>query len=223
MAREITPMKILHNYNQLCKNFSDTKEYIYYNGYFHSKNGAVLHYIKLKENELKDYFSHNTVYILNGSEIYNLCDKISKPNNILIHKDGEKIYFIPEAINMDEESNSFKVLKKDLTPLNYAPFPNLAISNEFIEYNDEEMIDITGDVSQMLSEKLSKQILPVGEIVLIWTKSMIISFKSSERVFIKYRHIEDDIYEITIKHRKSVGDLYYRFKIINIDMEHQDK
>lgn len=221
--KEIPTMKILHDYNQVCKNFSSSSEYFYYNGYFHSKEGSVLHYVKVKEEQLKNIFSYDTVYTLNGSEIYAMCTKLSKPAEILIHQEDKRVYLLPGAVGIDIDGDYFKNRIKDFNYLPYVPFPDLVIQNEFIEYDNSEMIDITKDVSAMIENRMSKQTLKVGEIVLIWTKNIMVSFKGSEKVYIKYDNLGDDVYLVTLKHTKTTGDYYYRFKIINVDLEHTDK
>ena len=223
MSKVSSDVKAFNSLNQIAKNFASDSIYYYINNIVVSKEDNIIRYMII-DSEVSRILQKDTMYGFQGDLIYQVFNKLAKPTGCSIYIEGDNIYLVPQLVSEMNEVQK-KLIKDSCYLIQYTKDLEKTgiLKNWFkgLVYIDEnEMTDITKEITEMLDNKEFKKFIKVDDICVIVTKQLFTSPTNKDKYYLKYEVVdaENDIYSIVIKQVKSSESIYYKFRIVNISI-----
>ena len=223
MSKVSSDVKAFNSLNQIAKNFASDSIYYYINNIVASKEDNIIRYMII-DSEVSKILQKDTMYGFQGDLVYQVFNKLAKPTGCSIYIEGDNIYLVPQLVSEMNEAQK-KLIKDSCYIIQYTKdLDKVAIFKNWFKglvYIDEnEMTDITKEITEMLDNKEFKKFIKVDDICVIVTKQLFTSPTNKDKYYLKYEVVdaENDIYSIVIKQVKSSESIYYKFRIVNISI-----
>jgi hypothetical protein len=223
MSKVSSDVKAFNSLNQIAKNFASDSIYYYINNIVVSKEDNIIRYMII-DSEVSKILQKDTMYGFQGDLVYQVFNKLAKPTGCSIYIEGDNIYLVPQLISEMNEVQK-KLIKDSCYLIQYTKDLEKTgiLKNWFrglVYINENEMTDITKEITEMLDNKEFKKFIKVDDVCVIVTKQLFTAPTSKDKYYLKYEVVdaENDIYSITIKHIKSSESIYYKFRIVNISI-----
>lgn len=223
MSKVSSDVKAFNSLNQIAKNFASDSIYYYINNIVASKEDNIIRYMII-DSEVSKILQKDTMYGFQGDLVYQVFNKLAKPTGCSIYIEGDNIYLVPQLISEMNEVQK-KLIKDSCYLIQYTKDLEKTgiLKNWFrglVYINENEMTDITKEITEMLDNKEFKKFIKVDDVCVIVTKQLFTAPTSKDKYYLKYEVVdaENDIYSITIKHIKSSESIYYKFRIVNISI-----
>lgn len=223
MSKVSSDVKAFNSLNQIAKNFASDSIYYYINNTVASKEDNIIRYMII-DSEVSKILQKDTMYGFQGDLVYQVFNKLAKPTGCSIYIEGDNIYLVPQLVSEMNEVQK-KLIKDSCYIIQYTKdLDKVAIFKNWFKglvYIDEnEMTDITKEITEMLDNKEFKKFIKVDDICVIVTKQLFTSPTNKDKYYLKYEVVdaENAIYSIVIKQVKSSESIYYKFRIVNISI-----
>ena len=223
MSKVNSLVKAFNNLNQIAKNFASDSVYYYINNLVVSKEDNIIRYMVI-DNEVSDTLQRDTMYGFQGDLIYQVFNKLAKPTGCSVHIEYDNIYFVPQLVDEMNEVQ-LKLIKDSCYLLMYTKdLSKINVMKKWFEglvaIDENDMTDITKEITEMLDNKEFKKFIKVDNICVILTKQLFTSPTNKDKYYLEYEIVDADnnIYSIVIKQVKSNESIYYKFRIVNISI-----